>query len=116
MSTLPPPLLKSQDALRSGHVRGRSRHVNCGQHVAIGTLSLPIHHLNGIGSCPNHTLDRGPYEDIAQQLLAVRPHHDEISRRTPRCPYDAIESFSGRDFYVTTNVAQFGERGDVLVQ
>jgi hypothetical protein len=70
---------------------------NCGQHAAIGTLSLPIHHLNGIGSCPNHTLDRGPDEDIAQQLLAVRPHHDEISRRTPRRPYDAIESFSELD-------------------
>jgi hypothetical protein len=54
----------------------------------------------------DHALNGRANEDIAQQLLAVCTHHDEISRLRRGSPYDGVEGVALHDYRVAPHVTQ----------
>jgi hypothetical protein len=69
-----------------------------------------------VWSRAHDALDGRPDEDIPQQQLAMRTHHDEIRTDGPGTPQNAVERIAGDDQRAALGATQFGHCADLLRQ
>jgi len=79
-------------------------------------LRLIIHHEHRILSSANDALDRGPCEDVAQKLLAMGPHHNEVGADRGARAQDPVEGVPPDYDRMATRVVQLGHGPDLLNQ
>jgi hypothetical protein len=77
---------------------------------------LVIHHQYRIGTRADHALNGRSDEDVAQQLLAVSAHHNEVHLHRLCGAQNAGEWVSGSHCPAATDSAQFGYYVDLLVE
>jgi hypothetical protein len=79
-------------------------------------LRFVVHHEHRILSSANDTLDSGPCKDIAQKLLAMGAHYDEIGTDRGARAQDPVEGVPPDHGRMATRVRQLGHGPDLLYQ